>query len=217
MGSEHSSARIERFLSLSGEDNMQVCNITTPANYFHALRRQIHRPFRKPLIVFTPKKLLRYPKAVSTLKEMSEGKFQEVIDDESVATSKVDTLVFCSGKIYYDALEKRDIEDSGHNIALVRLEQMYPFPDKQVRAIIKKYDKAKRVIWMQEEPENMGAWSFVMRKLRDVTLEYIGRDESASPAGGSPVIHQYRQEALLSELFKHAKKNTTTAKKSPVS
>jgi len=195
---------------------MQLCNVTTPANYFHLLRRQIHRPFRKPLIVFTPKKLLRYPKAVSTLKEMSSGSFQEIIDDKTVKTNQVDTIVFCSGKVYYDAVEKREDENKGNNIALVRLEQFYPFPEKQIRDIIKKYDKQKRVIWMQEEPENMGAWSYVMRKLRDIPLEYIGRDESASPAGGSPIIHQYRQEALLGQLFKYAKKNSSS-KKSTVS
>lgn len=217
MGSEHSSARIERFLSLCGEENMQVCNITTPANYFHALRRQLHRPFRKPLVVFTPKKLLRYPKAVSSIKEMTKGGFQEVIDDSQVKANQVDTVVFCSGKVYYDALEKREDENKGHNIALVRVEQFYPFPEKQMRDILTKYNKSQRTIWLQEEPENMGAWSFVMRKLRDIPLIYIGRAESASPAGGSPIIHQYRQEALLGELFKHAKKNSSTAKKSPVS
>lgn len=217
MGSEHSSARLERFLSLCAEDNIQVCNATTPANYFHLLRRQLHRPFRKPLIVLTPKKLLRYPKAVSKMEEMSTGTFQEVIDDIEVKAEQVDTLVFCSGKIYYDALEKRDSEDQGHNIALVRLEQLYPFPEKQIRSVMNKYNKAKRIIWMQEEPENMGAWAFVARKLRDVPLVYIGRDESASPAGGSPVIHQYRQEALLAGLFKYAKKTAKSTKKSTVS
>lgn len=207
MGSEHSSGRLERFLALCAEENIQVCNATTPANYFHLLRRQMHRPFRKPLVIFTPKKLLRYPKAVSTIGEMSTGTFQEVLDDMAVDAKNVDTLTFCSGKVYYDALEKRDTQEAGNNIALVRLEQLYPFPDKQIRSLINKYKNAKRVIWLQEEPENMGAWSFVARKLRDVPLEYIGRDESASPAGGSPVIHNYRQEALLAALFKYAKLN----------
>ncbi len=216
MGSEHSSARLERFLTLCGEDNMQVCNATTPANFFHLLRRQMHRPFRKPLIIFTPKKLLRYPKAVSSIKEMSKGKFQEVIDDSSVKPENVDTLVFCSGKIFYDALEKRDTENKGYNIALVRLEQLYPLPEKQIRTLISKYSNAERIIWMQEEPENMGPWSFISRKLRNVPFEYIGRDESASPAGGSPMIHQFRQEALLCRLFNYAKATKST-KKSPVS
>ncbi len=216
MGSEHSSGRLERFLTLCAEENMQVCNATTPANYFHLLRRQLHRPFRKPLIIFTPKKLLRYPKAVSSMKEMSKGKFMEVIDDVAVKAENVDTLVFCSGKIFYDVLEKRDTENKGLNIALVRLEQLYPLPEKQIRALISKYSGAKRIIWMQEEPENMGAWSFISRRLRDIPFEYIGRDESASPAGGSPMIHQFRQEALLNRLFTYAREIKST-KKSPVS
>lgn len=212
-GSEHSSGRLERFLSLCAESNIQICNATTPGNFFHLLRRQLHRPFRKPLVVFTPKKLLRYPKAVSKLNDLSTGTFQEVVDDPAVKAKDVDTLVFCSGKIYYDVLEKRNTEDLGYNIALVRLEQLYPFPEKQIRGIMKKYSKAKRTIWLQEEPENMGAWAFVARKLRDVPLEYIGRDESASPAGGSPVIHKYRQEALTAGLFKYAKPVTKSTKK----
>lgn len=216
MGSEHSSGRLERFLTLCAEENMQVCNATTPANYFHLLRRQLHRPFRKPLIIFTPKKLLRHPKAVSSMKEMSKGRFIEVIDDVAVKAENVDTLVFCSGKIFYDVLEKRDTENKGLNIALVRLEQLYPLPEKQIRALISKYSGAKRIIWMQEEPENMGAWSFISRRLRDIPFEYIGRDESASPAGGSPMIHQFRQEALLNRLFTYAREIKST-KKSPVS
>jgi 2-oxoglutarate dehydrogenase E1 component len=216
-GSEHSSARIERFLSLCGDENMQVCNATTPASFFHLLRRQIHRPFRKPLIVFTPKKLLRYPKAVSSLKEMSSGKFLEVIDDVFVNASNVDTIAFCSGKIYYDALTQREETQSGENIALVRLEQLYPLPEKQIRGILKKYKNAKNLIWLQEEPENMGPWSFIMRKLRDLPLKYIGREESASPAGGSPIMHNFRQQAVLDELFNYATKKSKHTKKSPVS
>ncbi len=216
MGSEHSSGRLERFLALCAENNMQVCNATTPANYFHLLRRQLNRPFRKPLIVFTPKKLLRYPKAVSSIKEMATGSFLEVIDDAQVKPENVDTLVFCSGKVYYDVLEKRETLNKGHNMALVRLEQLYPLPEKQIRAIMKKYNKAAQIIWLQEEPENMGAWSFMARRLRDIPLIYIGRAESASPAGGSPLIHNFRQEALLARLFEYAKETKTT-KKSAVS
>ena len=150
------------------------------------------------------------------MKEMSKGKFMEVIDDVAVKAENVDTLVFCSGKIFYDVLEKRDTENKGLNIALVRLEQLYPLPEKQIRALISKYSGAKRIIWMQEEPENMGAWSFISRRLRDIPFEYIGRDESASPAGGSPMIHQFRQEALLNRLFTYAREIKST-KKSPVS
>lgn len=216
-GSEHSSARVERFLSLCAEDNMQVCNATTPASFFHLLRRQLHRPFRKPLVVFTPKKLLRYPKAVSSLKEMSQGGFREVIDDDAVKVADVDTLVFCTGKIYYDAIEKRESEGRGHNMAIIRLEQLYPFPEKQIRGLMTRYKQAKNFVWLQEEPENMGAWSFVMRKLRDVHLNYVGREESASPAGGSPIIHRFRQETVLSDLFAFAPKKSKSNKKSTVS
>jgi 2-oxoglutarate dehydrogenase E1 component len=215
MGSEHSSARLERFLTLCAEDNMQVCNITSPANFFHALRRQLHRPFRKPLIVMSPKKLLRHPMATSKLSEMTKGRFQEVIDDTEVKTESVDTVVFCSGKIFYEIMEERARQEVGFNMAFVRMEQFYPLPDTQVRAVVKKYKNAKKLIWMQEEPANMGAWSFIARQYKDLPFEYIGRDESASPAGGSPVIHNLRQNAIIDALFKNAKKINQT-KKSPV-
>jgi 2-oxoglutarate dehydrogenase E1 component len=215
MGSEHSSARMERFLLLCAEDNLQICNATTPANFFHLLRRQLHRPFRKPLIVFSPKKLLRHPLATSTLNEMAEGRFQEIIDDAEVKVENVDTVVFCSGKIYYEILEERMDKQIGHNMAFVRMEQIYPLPDAQVRAVIKKYKHAKKLIWMQEEPENIGAWTFIAHQYKDLPFEYIGREESASPAGGSPITHNVRQNAIVDALFKNAKKLKQT-KKSPV-
>lgn len=215
MGSEHSSARLERFLTLCAEDNIQVCNISTPANFFHALRRQLHQPFRKPLIVMSPKKLLRHPQATSKLSEMAKGRFQEIIDDTEVKVENVDTLVFCSGKIYYEIMEEREKQNAGFNMAFVRMEQFFPLPDKQVRAVVAKYKNAKKLIWMQEEPENMGAWVFVSRKYKDLNFEYIGREESASPAGGSPIIHNYRQNLIIEALFKNAK-TVKQNKKSPV-
>lgn len=208
MGSEHSSARIERFLQLCAENNMQVCNCTAPANMFHLLRRQVKRPFRKPLIVFTPKKLLRYPKAVSTLDELANGRFMEVIDDPAADAAKIDTVVLCSGKVYYDILEQKEERGAGNNIAVIRLEQLYPLPEKQITEVLKRYSKAKNFIWMQEEPENMGPWTFILRKLRHLPLECISRDASGSPAAGSPRIHEQRQKKLMDKLFKYAKKST---------
>jgi 2-oxoglutarate dehydrogenase E1 component len=205
MGSEHSSGRMERFLQLCAENNMQVCNATTPANYFHLLRRQLHRDFRKPLIVFTPKKLLRYPLAKSSMKELAEGRFQEVIDDPNADKAAVDTVVFCSGKIYYEILEEKEKKETGENIAVVRLEQIYPLPEKQLDAIVEKYSNAKQFLWVQEEPKNMGAWSFMALNYSTVKLECISRMASASPASGSPVTSAARQQAILDSLFSHAK------------
>ena len=163
MGSEHSSARIERFLQLCAEENFQIANCTTPANYFHILRRQMKRDFRKPLIVFTPKKLLRYHRAVSSIDNMANGRFQELIDDSKAIPSKIDTVVLCSGKFYYDLIEAYE-KNSSENIAFIRLEQLYPFPDYQLKSVIKKYGKQSQYIWAQEEPENMGPWSYILRK-----------------------------------------------------
>ncbi len=205
MGSEHSSARLERFLQLCAEYNMQVANCTLPANFFHLLRRQVKRPFRKPLIVMTPKKLLRYPKAVSSLKELATGGFREVIDDPDVNKKDVDTIAFCSGKIYYDILEYKEKNETGENIAVVRLEQLYPLPKKQLDAVLDKYGRDKKLIWVQEEPENMGAWSFILRTWREVQLECISRQASGSPAAGSPRVHDQRHALILSRLFENAK------------
>ena len=181
---------------------MLVCNPTTPANHFHLLRRQVHASYRKPLVVFTPKKLLRYPKAVSTLQEMAKGRFMEVIDDATVQSKEVDTIVLCSGKIYYDILEQKEKRAAGKNIALVRIEQLYPLPENQIRSIIASYTKAKRVIWVQEEPENMGAWSYMLRSLRDLNLEVISPAASASPAPGSSKVHEARTTVLMDKLFR---------------
>lgn len=205
MGSEHSSGRLERYLQLCAEDNMQVLNCTHPANFFHALRRQLKRGFRKPLIVFTPKKLLRYPKAVSSLSDLATGRFQEVIDDARVNAKNVDTVAFCSGKIYYDILEKIEETGGADNIALIRVEQLYPFPKKQLDAMVKKYENAERHYWIQEEPENMGAWTYILRKWRDLNIDVIARPSSGSPASGSPKVHEIRHNALIAELLKHAR------------
>jgi 2-oxoglutarate dehydrogenase E1 component len=201
-GAEHSSGRMERFLQLCAEDNMQVANCSTPANFFHILRRQLKWNFRKPLVVFTPKSLLRHPKCVSTIDELATGKFQEVIDDAAAKAKDVDTLVFCTGKFYYDLLAKKEDIDA-ENIALVRLEQLYPLPFNQIEEIIKKYNNAKKIIWAQEEPENMGAWSHLMRHLSHLNLEVISLAESGAPATGSAKAHVVRHTAIIDKLFEN--------------
>jgi 2-oxoglutarate dehydrogenase E1 component len=203
-GSEHSSARLERFLQLCAELNMIVANCTTPANFFHLLRRQVHTPFRKPLVVFTPKKLLRYPKAVSSMSEMSNGSFREVIDDALINKSEVDTIVLCSGKVYYDLLEEREKNGAG-NIALIRLEQLYPLPAEQLEKILSQYSGAAKKFWVQEEPENMGAWSYMLRSLRSWNLEVIATPASASPAAGSPKVHEKRMRSMFDKVFSMGK------------
>ncbi len=205
MGSEHSSARMERFLQQCAEANMQVCNPTTPANFYHLLRTQIKRDFRVPLIVFTPKKLLRYPKAVSSMKELATGHFQSVIDDLSVKTKDIDTVILCSGKIYYDLLEEKEKRKKGQNIAIVRLEQLYPLPEKELAKIVKKYGAKAQYIWVQEEPENMGAWSYIYMHYRLTSLSVIARAASGSPASGSKEVFEKRQKTIFDHVFAHAK------------
>ena len=203
-GPEHSSARIERYLQLCAEDNWQICNITTPANYFHALRRQVHRNFRKPLVVASPKSLLRHRKCVSTLQEMGPASsFNRVLPDTQ-APDTVNRVVLCSGKVYYDLLEAREQQDQS-NVALIRLEQLYPFPELSLSNELVKFPDSE-VVWCQEEPQNMGAWSFVDRRIEDVLGRldvsasrpiYVGRPESASPATGSFRKHRREQETLV--------------------
>ena len=205
MGSEHSSARIERFLQLCAEDNFQVANCTNPANYFHLLRRQMVRSFRKPLIVFTPKKLLRYPRAVSSISEMSNGNFQEVIDDANAIPSKINKVVICSGKFYYDLIEEYE-KNTLDDIAFVRLEQLYPFPEKQLKSIVKKYGKDSHFIWAQEEPENMGPWSYILRKWKLSNIICFSRNESGSPASGSPKVHEIRHQEIINKVMSYSKK-----------
>ena len=205
MGSEHSSARMERFLQLCAEQNIQVANCTNPGNYFHLLRRQMKRPFRKPLIVFTPKKLLRYNRAISKVEDLSNGCFKEVIDDDIAKPKSIDTVVLCSGKFYYDLIEKYETL-SASNIAFIRLEQLYPFPKTQLNEIVKKYGKDCNFIWAQEEPENMGAWSFIIRKWQFTKIICCSRVASGSPASGSPKVHEIRHSAVINKVMSYIKK-----------
>lgn len=198
-GPEHSSARMERFLQACAENNMQVVNATTPAQQFHVLRRQLKRDFRKPLICFTPKKLLRYPSCVSKVTDFTKNNFQEVLDD-TIDAKKVTRVAFCSGKVYYDLIERRE-KEGAEDIAFVRLEQLYPFPQKQVDAILKKYNKASNYLFVQEEPENMGPWRFVDKNLRSLNLKYIGRNEAASPATGYAKKHNAENEEIMTNIF----------------
>lgn len=198
-GPEHSSARMERFLQACAENNMQIVNTTTPAQQFHVIRRQLKRDFRKPLVCFTPKKLLRYPSCVSKLTDFTKNKFNEVLDDNADA-KKVTRLAFCSGKVYYDLIERRE-KEGADDIAFIRLEQLYPFPKKQVDAILKKYSKAKEYLFVQEEPENMGPWRFVDGNLRSLNLRYVGRDAAASPATGFAKRHAQENEEIMTSIF----------------
>jgi 2-oxoglutarate dehydrogenase E1 component len=208
-GAEHSSARMERYLQLCARDNMYVADVTTPANMFHLLRRQMKSNFRKPLIVFTPKSLLRHPKAVSGIKEMTEGRFREVIDDETVKVEKVKSLVFCTGKFYYDLLAQRE-ELSRDDVALVRIEQLFPLPSEQIKAVIKKYKKADDLVWAQEEPRNMGAWSHLMMHFSDAhNFRVASRRFYASPAAGSSVRSKMRHQQVIDYVFDKTKDNMT--------
>jgi len=191
---------MERFLQLCAEHNMQVCDVTTPANFFHLLRKQVKQPFRKPLIVFTPKKLLRHPKAVSSIKEMAKGSFQMVIEDNSVDKKKANKVVLCTGKMYYDMLEERE-KRGVSDMALIRLEQLYPFPEKALEKALKGYGKKVQLLWAQEEPENMGAWSYIMRMMRKSNIDVIAYPAQASPAAGSSKMHEARMRQVMEQLF----------------
>ena len=199
-GPEHSSARLERFLQLSANYNMQVMNISTPANYFHALRRQLKMDkIRMPLILMTPKSLLRHPKCISSVKDFTQGEFQEVIDDSSASPKSTKRVLLCSGKVYYDLLAKKEsLKDK--QTAIVRIEQIYPLAEKQLEQIEKKY-KGSEFIWVQEEPKNMGAYTFLLRYDLFRTIRCICRKSSASPATGFKNVHEKEQEAILSEAF----------------
>ncbi|MEE1920566.1 2-oxoglutarate dehydrogenase E1 component [Pseudomonas sp. 148P] len=208
-GPEHSSARLERYLQLCAEHNVQVCVPTTPAQIYHLLRRQVIRPLRKPLIVLTPKSLLRHKLAVSTLEDLAEGSFQTVIPEiDTLDPKKVTRLVLCSGKVYYDLLEKRRAEGR-EDIAIVRIEQLYPFPEDDLVEILAPYTELKNVVWCQEEPMNQGAWYSSQHHMRRIlgrhnkalVLEYAGRDASAAPACGYASMHAEQQEKLLQDAF----------------
>ena len=198
-GSEHSSARLERYLQMCAKYNMQIVNCTTHSNFYHALRRQLKREYRKPLVIFTPKSLLRHPKCVSSISDLVDGKFEGIIDDK-INTEKVKKLVFCSGKIYYELLERRE-EKKLEEVALVRLEQIFPLDIEGIKGLIKKYN-AKELLWVQEEPENMGAWTFILSQLRDLGINIISRSASAATASGSSKRSAAKQNEIIDKVFK---------------
>ena len=199
-GPEHSSARMERFLSLCANDNMRVTNCTTPANFFHLLRTQTKYPFRLPLVIFTPKSLLRHPLCVSSIEEFTKDQFQPVLDDPAASAKKTKKIIFCSGKIYYDLLSRRD-EEKHDDTALMRLEQLYPLPRQNLDTIIKKYSKAQKYLWVQEEPANAGALSYLKQYFDLVPLQYVSREASSTPATGFYKHHNQEQEKILKDAF----------------
>jgi 2-oxoglutarate dehydrogenase E1 component len=198
-GPEHSNARPERFLQLAAENNIVVANITTPANFFHALRRQLTWSFRKPLVVMSPKSMLRNPLCVSPIEDFTSGRFQEVLGDGFADAKKVKRVLLCSGKVYYDLLEEQQQSDR-RDVAIVRLEQLHPFPQKQLAAELTKYPKAK-VYWVQEEPENMGYWNYLLRFMRRDLEDVVARKPSASPATGYNKVHVKEQKDIVARAF----------------
>ncbi|MBV8265052.1 MAG: 2-oxoglutarate dehydrogenase E1 component, partial [Planctomycetaceae bacterium] len=199
-GPEHSSARLERFLSLCAEENIQVVNASTPAQYFHLLRRQVRRDFRNPLVVMTPKSLLRHKMAVSPLEHFTSGSFREVLDDPTTEPERVRRVVVCSGKVYYELVAKREEVGKAREVAIVRLEQFYPWPADMLKAALGRYRSARERVWVQEESQNMGGWTFVaprIQELMGVPFQYVGRDASASTATGSHAVHEREQAELV--------------------
>ena len=198
-GAEHSSARIERFLQMGSDYNIEIVNCSTPANFFHVLRRQLKRKYRKPLIVFTPKSLLRHPNCKSKILEVANGNFMSIIDDKmSLANPK--KLIFCSGKIFYDLVSKRE-EKKNNNIAIIRIEQLFPLNIEKIIEIVDKYN-SKEIYWVQEEPENMGAWSYILSKLYHLNIKLISRNSSAATATGSSKISMKEQKEIIEKVFK---------------
>ncbi|MEO1076829.1 MAG: multifunctional oxoglutarate decarboxylase/oxoglutarate dehydrogenase thiamine pyrophosphate-binding subunit/dihydrolipoyllysine-residue succinyltransferase subunit, partial [Bacteroidota bacterium] len=215
-GPEHSSARLERFLQLCADENLIVGNFTTPANYFHALRRQIMLPeanggIRKPMVLMTPKSLLRHPRAVSEAADLTDGRFHPVYAAANANPQAASRLVFCSGKVYYDLLAAQEMMDNPASVGLIRVEQLYPFPEAEVRAELERFGHVTDVVWCQEEPQNMGAWSFVQPHLDRLLMErhgdccvrpqYVGRPAAASPATGSSKVHAAEQDRLVNEAL----------------
>jgi 2-oxoglutarate dehydrogenase E1 component len=211
-GPEHSSARLERFLQLCAQDNLQVVNLTTPAQIFHALRRQVKRDYRKPLIVMSPKSLLRHPKVISSLDELANGQFNEILPDTTTPVKAVENLVLCSGKVYYDIMAHKETLEAkdADRVAVARVEQLYPLHEKKLVQVLKAYPKLKRIVWTQEEPKNMGGWSFMFPRLLDlvqkaglqgVEVVYNGRTERASPATGSEKVHAAEQKEVVLGCF----------------
>ncbi len=204
-GPEHSSARLERFLQLCAEENMQVCNLTTPAQYFHVLRRQIHRGYRKPLIIMTPKSLLNLEDAVSKTEDFTNSRFYEILGDETPANpKKVDRLILCSGKVYYDLIKYRTENKLDNSTAIVRIEQLYPLYTEKLLRVTKPFSGVKKIVWCQEEPKNMGSWTFILPRLLETfskPIAYAGRNASASTAAGTTQVHQAQQAALVKQAF----------------
>ena len=207
-GPEHSSARLERFLQLCAENNMQVCIPTTPSQIFHLLRRQAIRPMRRPLVIMSPKWILRHKLATSSLEELADGRFDCVIDDSSIVVKKVKKVILCSGKVFYHLLEERDSKNIS-NVAIIRIEQLYPFPDKEMDEILTKYKGINEIVWCQEEPRNQGAWynsqhflrAAAVRLSEDLSLEYVGRPSSAAPASGYMSVHLEEQKKFIEEAL----------------
>ena len=212
-GPEHSSARLERFLQLCAEENIQVAVPSTPAQYFHLLRRQVRRNFRKPLVVMTPKSLLRHKQAVSPLDHLVAGHFRNVLDDETAA-DRARRVLLCSGKVYYDLLAKREQAGKQRDVAIVRIEQLYPWPADQLKKVLDRYRAARDWVWVQEESQNMGAWTFVAPRLHELMgfpFQYVGRDASASPATGSKLVHDHEQSELVEAAIGSAVPHLVTA------
>lgn len=199
-GPEHSSGRIERFIAQATNNNMQIMNLTTPANLFHALRRQMLWQYRLPMIIFTPKSLLRHPQVISTFDDLAKGEFMPAIDDPAANSEKVKTVVFTTGKLYYH-LNDIKTKEQRDDIAIIRIEQLYPFPEKMVEDFLKKYKKNTRTIWAQDEPENMGAWPYISRRYDNFGFEPVTRKESASPAGGLMEQHNIRLQLIVDKIF----------------
>jgi 2-oxoglutarate dehydrogenase E1 component len=219
MGPEHSSARLERYLQLCAKNNMQVVYPTTPSQIFHVLRRQMHRNFRKPLIVMTPKSLLRHKRCVSELSEFTSGGFRNVVDAEMADADAVRRVILCTGKIYYDLLAGLE-EKALDEVAIVRVEQLYPFPEAELTEIISRYPNADEFLWAQEEALNMGAWYFVQLLLDELLpaeadLRYVGRDEAASPAVGDAMQHQREQQEIVDQALDVATDNQLKLKDVP--
>lgn len=205
-GPDHSSARLERFLQMCSDENIQVVYPTTPVQYFHLIRQQMKRPFRKPLIIMSPKSLLRHKSAVSKIKEFTTGQFEWILDDPNdLSRTETKRLLLCSGKVFYELSDERDNLEL-NDVAVVRIEQLYPFPKKQMKKLLEKYKSATEILWVQEEPQNMGAWSFIAPRIRallpkGVGLKYIGRESASSPANGSNRIHIIEQKDLIRRAF----------------
>jgi len=219
-GPEHSSARLERYLQLCAENNLAVCYPTTPAQYFHLLRRQVRRGMERPLVVMTPKSLLRLPAASSTIEELASGGFKPLIDDAEITDqAAVKKVVLCSGKLYYDLIDARKKAPTSQ-VAIVRLEQFYPFPLTSIRETLTRYENVRELVWAQEEPQNMGGWTFMQERLENLLPDcrrprYVGRASSASPATGSYSIHQKEQAQLVADALSVAADQVAPVTSSP--